>query len=417
MQGTLVSDRDASVCLELDSKGATVWQSNISLSSGIGSNFTISLDKTTIDSLAGPELVLKVRHNGREMFSESAMVEMDGSIAVPVTAEVYPNIIGDLDIPDFVDTHDTVDGIVRIGSLILCNRDGDNDIVISVILDGNSIHHARIRIETGIKEVGLSAPFTLIVHDETCARELTVRVTDTAGNVILHKIHTLRIRSKFDMDLNDITTRSVQFINPRKEEIMRLIHDSDGPLAHAMSEPYMISGYQNGGRDVIRQMEAAYMMLHRMGISYVSDTFTFNRSNENYQHVKTPDKVLEDRSGNCIELCILYASLMEAMGLEPVLAFPPGHALVGVVLSTDVYPSKSTYQEEEIPYVTMTIDDRTADVMFVETTACPWDDDFVDAVCLAYNKVSDNLDAICDKEGHVFVKMMRQIGVDPLLHM
>ena len=156
------------------------------------------------------------------------------------------------------------------------------------------------------------------------------------------------------------------------------------------------------------------MMLYNMGLRYVSDTFAFNRSEGNYQYVRMPDRVLDDRNGNCLELCILYASLLEAMGLEPVLAFIPGHALVGVVLSTNLYSSRSAYKGEDIPYVTMTLDNGEADVMFVEITACAWNDDFVDAVCIAYNRVSDEFDAVCDEEGHVFVRMMRMIGVYPL---
>ena len=43
------------------------------------------------------------------------------------------------------------------------------------------------------------------------------------------------------------------------------------------------------------------------------------------QNVKFPRDVIRDRSGTCIDLAILYASMVNAVGLEPHLALIPGH--------------------------------------------------------------------------------------------
>ncbi len=43
------------------------------------------------------------------------------------------------------------------------------------------------------------------------------------------------------------------------------------------------------------------------------------------QNVKFPRDVIRDRSGTCIDLAILYASMANAVGLKPFLAFIPGH--------------------------------------------------------------------------------------------
>ncbi len=89
---------------------------------------------------------------------------------------------------------------------------------------------------------------------------------------------------------------------------------------------------------------------------------------------------------------------------------------MGVVLGTDLYSSEAAYtQTEEVPYVVMDFGGRHADVMFVEVTACPWDDDFVDAACMAYETVSDSLDFITDNDLAVFVRKMRLDGIDPIL--
>lgn len=414
--GVLTSNKDIQVYLTLRSGGRTLWQSGINLSPKILSDFTISLDRTTLASLNHKEVSLEVNFDGHVLYTESSRIVIDGVDNIPTTVTSAPNIYMELDIADMVDTHDTLNGIIRIGSLFLDNGGESMDVVMSIVLDGKNIRHSRVNIPRGVKEIGLSVPSTSIVNDSTCVRELTIHIADMSGNMMFHRVHTLVVRSKFDMDLSEIDTRAVQFINPHCEQITRLIHDSDGLLAQAMGDPYVVCGYQDGGKHVIRQMRAAYMMLHDMKMNYVSNSFAFNGLEDNYQHVKTPSKVMDDRSGNCIELCILYASLMEAMGLEPVLAFLQKHILVGVVLSTDLYSSKSAYHEDEdIPYVTMDVRGGKADVMFLDMTACTQNNDFIDVVCLAYNKAIDELDTICDEEGHVFVKMMRMIGVDPLV--
>jgi hypothetical protein len=48
------------------------------------------------------------------------------------------------------------------------------------------------------------------------------------------------------------------------------------------------------------------------------------------QRIRLPSEVLEQRSGNCIELAILYAAVAEAMDLETALIAIPGHAFMAV---------------------------------------------------------------------------------------
>jgi hypothetical protein len=48
-----------------------------------------------------------------------------------------------------------------------------------------------------------------------------------------------------------------------------------------------------------------------------------------------PSESLRDASANCIDGVVLYAALFENLGLEPVIALVPGHAYVGVRLSSE----------------------------------------------------------------------------------
>lgn len=50
------------------------------------------------------------------------------------------------------------------------------------------------------------------------------------------------------------------------------------------------------------------------------------------QDIKYPRDVLRDKSGTCVDLAILYASVCEAVGLETVLVVIPGHSFPVVIL-------------------------------------------------------------------------------------
>jgi hypothetical protein len=63
-------------------------------------------------------------------------------------------------------------------------------------------------------------------------------------------------------------------------------------------------------------------------ITYVDTPVNFTPGYE--QRIRLPAEVLEQRSGNCIELAILYASAAEAMRLEAALVLVPGHAFVAI---------------------------------------------------------------------------------------
>ena len=412
----LSSDIPANVCIELYESGRLLWQSNINVSPESPVIHKVSVDSAEIGDSGIFRIVVK--NNGRKLAEECKTVTVEREEEEEEESEQkdIPNIIGDLILPDFVDTHTVTDDRVSIGALALFNKGNDSDIIVSVILDGTDLLCSREHMMSEDRQIDISAPFTRLAKEETYTCEMIAHVTDAFGNILIHKVSTLKVRSKYDMNLREVRLRSAQFVNPRNRAVEDMVGNSGGLLATSMDGRYMVQGYQNGGKDVIRQMEAVYMMMYHMGMRYVSDTFTFSKSTENYQHVRTPDKVMSDKSGNCLELCILYASFMEAMGLESVIAFPPGHAVVGVVLGTDVYDSKSDYDgPDDAPYVVMDIAGRKAFVMFVETTMCPFNSDFSKAITTAEREIEDNIDSVSLPKNHVFIKQMRLNGTDPII--
>jgi len=63
-------------------------------------------------------------------------------------------------------------------------------------------------------------------------------------------------------------------------------------------------------------------------LTYVSTWISYAPGS--VQRIRLPAEVLDQRSGNCIELALLYASAAEAMDLEAAIVLIPGHAFMGV---------------------------------------------------------------------------------------
>jgi hypothetical protein len=76
------------------------------------------------------------------------------------------------------------------------------------------------------------------------------------------------------------------------------------------------------------RLEAIWLAEQSYELTYINTWVSFAPGD--VQRIRLPAEVLEQRSGNCIELAILYASAAEALDLEAALVLIPGHAFVGI---------------------------------------------------------------------------------------
>ncbi len=79
----------------------------------------------------------------------------------------------------------------------------------------------------------------------------------------------------------------------------------------------------------IDTLQSIYEELQSYGITYDSVAFSFFDPSST-ESVRWPATVLTDRAANCIDGSMLFASALEALQLEPVVVFVPGHAFVAV---------------------------------------------------------------------------------------
>jgi len=85
------------------------------------------------------------------------------------------------------------------------------------------------------------------------------------------------------------------------------------------------------------QVEAIFNELKDRGVSYVMDPEAASEMGF-AQRTRLPSDVLASKNAQCLEGAILFATLMEAIGLEPIIVRIPGHAFAGWHSAKDGLP-------------------------------------------------------------------------------
>ncbi|MDO6424459.1 DUF4011 domain-containing protein [Saccharophagus degradans] len=95
-------------------------------------------------------------------------------------------------------------------------------------------------------------------------------------------------------------------------------------------------GYQSNTREKPYLMAAAlWNVVFSQKIAYVSPPQDFARMG---QRIRLPADISASKIGACLDTSVLFASCIEAMGLNPVIALTRGHAFVGVWLIDERFP-------------------------------------------------------------------------------
>ncbi|MDY7225594.1 DUF3320 domain-containing protein [Hyalangium rubrum] len=128
------------------------------------------------------------------------------------------------------------------------------------------------------------------------------------------------------------------FVTPNHPVIPELLKDVRVLLEQAVGDG-SLSGYQKRNPTHVRTMVAAlYEALQALNLGYAEVPPSFEKHG---QKVRLPDQLLRERMGCCLDLTLLCASALEAMGLYPLLLLVEGHALPAVWLIDERFPEGS----------------------------------------------------------------------------
>lgn len=161
---------------------------------------------------------------------------------------------------------------------------------------------------------------------EKISGSLLVKVT--AGDVIVHEEHHPVNLLAFDQwsGIEMLPEMLSAFITPNHPEIPRIINNASGILQKWTGSP-SFDNYQSRNPDRVRkQMAAIYEAIASLQLVYCTVPASFE---EGGQRVRLADTIFTNRLGNCLDMSLLYAACLEAVGIHPLIIITNGHAFAG----------------------------------------------------------------------------------------
>jgi hypothetical protein len=114
------------------------------------------------------------------------------------------------------------------------------------------------------------------------------------------------------------------FVMPNDPYISNLISDAR-PYLEKLAGNTLFCGYQAGPEHVHAMVNALYDLL--------ADRITYNNPPASFegtgQKIRLPREVVESQRGTCLDLALLYAAMIEHVGVNPLIVLVPGHAFPG----------------------------------------------------------------------------------------
>ncbi|MGI5191113.1 DUF4011 domain-containing protein [Promicromonospora sp. CA-289599] len=137
------------------------------------------------------------------------------------------------------------------------------------------------------------------------------------------------------------------FVRPNDPTVQKILATASGFLAERVGTP-ALDGYQTGPERVHQIAEALYDALVAAEIRYVEAPPSFEGTG---QRIRRHGQVLDDQYGTCLDLSVLYAAVLEAAGLHPVIVVTQDHAFAGYLTEDAQLPDVGVTQPGAIATV------------------------------------------------------------------
>ena len=195
------------------------------------------------------------------------------------------------------------------------------------------------------------------------------------------------------------------FVTPNHPDIARIIGRAADHLGKWTGDTSMDAYLSQDPNRVLSQAAAIYTALREESISYAVHPASFEQMG---QRVRLCDMVLGQKLGTCLDLTLLYASCLEAVGLHPLLIVTEGHIFTGIWLEKRMFPE---CVQDDVSLIQKRLASGINELAVVETTAVTSGRDFAFDQARAAgekNLTSQTLECIID------VRRARLSGVHPL---
>ena len=243
----------------------------------------------------------------------------------------------EIDSDDSITYATAFNGKSIIRSLII--RSLDQSVITNVLVEVEMSSLGKKISETWKLEIGtlaksainienLSLEFyseLLFQQSQPVPAELTVRIsseesvlTEVKWSLTLHSPDTWL----WSESSNEVVAAFVQPNSP----VLRAVLDDAVEILRKSGQNVILSGYQLPSH-VRPMVSAIYQALVNRDITYSNPPASWDLPGG--QRIRSAQKILDEKVGTCLDTAVLFASLLEACGIYPVIAIIPGHAFVG----------------------------------------------------------------------------------------
>ena len=152
------------------------------------------------------------------------------------------------------------------------------------------------------------------------------------------------------------------FVTPNHPEVTKIVTEAAQLLGQWTGSPSLNAYQSNDPSRVLMQAAAIYGVLQKKNIVYAVAPASFERVG---QRVRLCDAVMQQRMGTCMDLSLLYASCLEAIGLHPILVLQPGHIFTAFWLEDYSFPEAI---QDDATALTKRLANGVNEIAAVETT-------------------------------------------------
>ena len=234
--------------------------------------------------------------------------------------------------------------------------------------------------------------------------EFTVSIS---GKEVFSQTHAIRLMS-FDYWPGTGTMPEIisSFVTPNTTSLGEVKIEAAKQLER-LTGSSSLDSYQTMDPTRIRAMVASvYEALRAQSIVYVASPPSFEKQG---QRVRMVDEVITQKQATCLDLTLLMASVLEAIGLNPIVIISKGHAYLGCWLVDKYYPQTIC---DDVSFLSKSIADGISEIVVVETTCITSNGvSFEEAVKVAEDHIHLEAD---DFEMAVDINRCRQLGIRPL---
>lgn len=174
----------------------------------------------------------------------------------------------------------------------------------------------------------------LFQNRELAAATVAVDVSDRSGHTVFSETTPVRLRAVGDMYWGEsfkFAPYIASWITPHDAQVEMVLS-----RAKEFAPLRRLPGYEewkdtaSQEKSTVVQARAIYRAIQEIGVSYVKSSLTFGGNKSVSERIRMPNESLRDRSANCIDGVVLYASVFENLGMDPAVVLVPGHAYLGV---------------------------------------------------------------------------------------